>query len=361
MFCKHCGKSISGTTCDACGGKTILRAHSNAMPRFTPVAAPVAGGASGASSEAAYRKGLSEGFENGHKSGLSEGTQAANVIWHKRLILIAAAALCLCIVVGAVLFNVGHGKGYDAGRSAGYTKGYTDGLIEGKGLGATSKPTTRPIATPNDLSTPTPAAAPTATPAPAAIPTPAPVIPFPEDVGILKHGSNNDNVTLLQEYLKELAYYDTVDGNFGRGTKKAVQSFQRDHGLDADGAAGPMTLEALLIAVEAKREADYNALVQEPQLPELPLPEDPALLTGMLKGEETGITPDQDSEDDAAATTAAPDANDTQDSSVPPETPAPSDADNAEPNGTPEGDPLPDESNPPQDDAPIQQDSEAII
>ena len=122
-----------------------------------------------------------------------------------------------------------------------------------------------------------------------------------------------------------------------------------------------MTLEALLIAVEAKREADYNALVQEPQLPELPLPEDPALLTGMPKGEETGITPDQDSEDDAAATTAAPVADNTQDSSVPPETPAPSDADNAEPNGTPEGDPLPDESNPPQDDAPIQQDSEAII
>lgn len=359
MFCKHCGKSISGTTCDACGGKTLLRAHSNAMPRFTPVAAPVAGGASGASSEAAYRKGLAEGFENGHKSGLNEGTQAANAAWHKRLILIAAVALCLCIVVGAILYNVGHDKGYDAGQSAGYTKGHTTGLIEGKGLGATSKPTTRPIATPNDL--PTPTAASTATPVPSAIPTPAPVTPFPEDVGTLKTGSRNSNVALLQEYLQELGYnIESVDGIFGRMTLEAVTAFQSDTGITIDGKAGSQTLAALVAAVAQKREADYNALVQEPQLPELPLPEDPALLTGMPKGEEALATPGQDIEDDAAATTA-PDAADVQDSAVPPVSPDTSDDDNTEPDTLPEGDALPDESDPPQDDAPIQQDSNATI
>jgi peptidoglycan hydrolase-like protein with peptidoglycan-binding domain len=36
-----------------------------------------------------------------------------------------------------------------------------------------------------------------------------------------------------------------IDGVFGPQTKAAVQQLQRDHGLDADGIAGPLTMQAI--------------------------------------------------------------------------------------------------------------------
>ena len=50
----------------------------------------------------------------------------------------------------------------------------------------------------------------------------------------------------LQTRLRELGYYaGEVDGQFGGGTRGAVEAFQRQHGLDADGIAGEKTLRAL--------------------------------------------------------------------------------------------------------------------
>ena len=46
--------------------------------------------------------------------------------------------------------------------------------------------------------------------------------------------------------LAELGYLNgAADGNFGTGTQTAVKNFQKDNGLDSDGIAGRMTLEAL--------------------------------------------------------------------------------------------------------------------
>ncbi len=80
--------------------------------------------------------------------------------------------------------------------------------------------------------------APTATPAP----TPAPEI----DATVLKVGSKGDEVSRLQARLQELGYYaGKVDGDYGSGTRQAVIVFQKQHGLAADGAAGPKTLAVL--------------------------------------------------------------------------------------------------------------------
>ena len=57
--------------------------------------------------------------------------------------------------------------------------------------------------------------------------------------GLSKIGSRSDEVTAVQQALKEKGYYDyTVDGIFGTRTQSAVKSFQRDNGLQPDGIAG---------------------------------------------------------------------------------------------------------------------------
>lgn len=63
---------------------------------------------------------------------------------------------------------------------------------------------------------------------------------------VLSNGSSGEMVVQLQKRLQELGFYSgSVDGQFGSGTKKAVQLFQKQHGLDADGAAGQKTLSVL--------------------------------------------------------------------------------------------------------------------
>ena len=80
------------------------------------------------------------------------------------------------------------------------------------------------------------------TPPPTAVPTPAPS-PTP---GLLNSGSQGGEVRRLQVRLQDLGYYrGSIDGDYGTGTKTAVQTFQKINGLDADGIAGQKTLTAL--------------------------------------------------------------------------------------------------------------------
>ncbi|MDO4741630.1 MAG: peptidoglycan-binding domain-containing protein [Eubacteriales bacterium] len=97
-------------------------------------------------------------------------------------------------------------------------------------FGATPVPTARPVITP--------------TPYIEITPTPAPT-PEPK-YDPLRKGDEGPEVVTLQQALAELGYLNgAADGNFGTGTQTAVKNFQKDNGLDADGIAGRMTLEAL--------------------------------------------------------------------------------------------------------------------
>ena len=60
--------------------------------------------------------------------------------------------------------------------------------------------------------------------------------------GILTVGAKGDDVSRLQQRLKDLGYLSgKVDGQFGGGTKRAVIAFQRRNGLTTDGVAGQET------------------------------------------------------------------------------------------------------------------------
>ena len=65
---------------------------------------------------------------------------------------------------------------------------------------------------------------------------------------ILKNGCEGADVKELQLDLIKLGYDCGkwgADGEYGDATEKAVKSFQRDHGLDVDGEAGPLTLAVM--------------------------------------------------------------------------------------------------------------------
>ena len=62
----------------------------------------------------------------------------------------------------------------------------------------------------------------------------------------LRRGDRGREVVSMQEALIKLGYLKGAsDGNFGTGTKTAVENFQKENGLDVDGIAGAKTLEKL--------------------------------------------------------------------------------------------------------------------
>ena len=64
--------------------------------------------------------------------------------------------------------------------------------------------------------------------------------------GSYSEGDTGSMVKWIQTALKELDYYNgELTGHYGSKTKEAVRQFQRDHGLSADGVAGPKTIAKL--------------------------------------------------------------------------------------------------------------------
>jgi lipoprotein-anchoring transpeptidase ErfK/SrfK len=103
---------------------------------------------------------------------------------------------------------------------------------------------------------PEPAPEPEPEPAPVPAPEPAPVVePAPEapaaPVGAtMGPGDSGEAVLALQQRLLDLGFWLPVaDGQYGSGTSQAVLAFQKAHGLDRDGIAGPATQAALQTGV----------------------------------------------------------------------------------------------------------------
>lgn len=113
-------------------------------------------------------------------------------------------------------------------------------------------------------------------------PTPVPTIditPNPE-YRIIETGDRGERVTELQTKLAEYGYYTgEIDGRFGNQTRHAVQAFQTNHGLTADGVAGKVTLTVLYESNEVR--------MAPPPPTEVPTPTPSALQIAITPAGET--------------------------------------------------------------------------
>ena len=81
----------------------------------------------------------------------------------------------------------------------------------------------------------------------------------------LEYGSQGDRVKLLQQALSDLGFFlGTVDGRFGTATQKAVVDFQQANALDADGKAGPKTLQKIEQLLDGDTDAPTPAPTAAP-------------------------------------------------------------------------------------------------
>ena len=83
----------------------------------------------------------------------------------------------------------------------------------------------------------------------------------------LKRGMGNKRVMAFQEGLIYLGFLEagSADGKFGQKTKKAVQEFQLEMGLNGDGVAGPKTIRAINKAVkQAPAGGEVQPATEEP-------------------------------------------------------------------------------------------------
>lgn len=102
---------------------------------------------------------------------------------------------------------------------------------------------------------PPPAPKPAPKSAPKSAPKPAPkAAPARTASGVMELGVSGSDVAVLQRELTSLGFntYGT-DGVFGPNTQRAVEAFERSHGLTVDGIAGPGVLSAVRQALSTDR------------------------------------------------------------------------------------------------------------
>jgi hypothetical protein len=66
------------------------------------------------------------------------------------------------------------------------------------------------------------------------------------ELPVLRNGMKGEPVRVLQELLNVYGYILTVDGSFGAKTQNAVECYQEDADLEADGVCGKATWSKLL-------------------------------------------------------------------------------------------------------------------
>ena len=68
---------------------------------------------------------------------------------------------------------------------------------------------------------------------------------------VIKKGMHGEGVVIVQQILRDYGYYTgEIDGKCGPGTVRALQNFQRDYGLVADGVCGRQTYAVMEEAYE---------------------------------------------------------------------------------------------------------------
>ena len=223
MFCPHCHNKIpaGSNICPLCYANLAgLKPQSVQTPRD-----------SGAKDDREYRSSAQKSGKRKSQA-YTKGSRGAKKSADRTPMIIAFGLIMILVVIIAMIVRSMFGAGEP------FTPVTTTPAVQAQAtpqgnfivFGATATPTQIPNVT--------------ATPAIEITPTPAPTAEM--SYNTLRKGDQGPEVVTLQQALTELGYLNgAADGNFGTGTQTAVKKFQTDNGLDSDGIAGRMTLEAL--------------------------------------------------------------------------------------------------------------------
>ena len=80
---------------------------------------------------------------------------------------------------------------------------------------------------------------------------------------VVKSGASEHPIKTLQYLLQARGHSIVVDGVFGPNTGAAVEAFQANHGLTADGIVAPITWTTLVVQVKKGSQDDAVRGVQE--------------------------------------------------------------------------------------------------
>ncbi len=97
-------------------------------------------------------------------------------------------------------------------------------------------------------------------------------------------GSKGDNVTTVQNRLKQLNYLKKVTGYYGSDTVNAVKAFQKRNGLSQDGKVGNRTLSVLISNKAKKAATPSSGNNTNPSTPNTPSDNDPGDTDGNSSG-----------------------------------------------------------------------------
>lgn len=247
MFCPHCNSNIpdGSNICPLCYGNIAGVRTQSAQEQVHPDAdhpqpAPKPKKKTGGGKKTAYSKG-------------SRGTKKRQDVTP---MIIALGLILILVIIIALIVRSMFGAGDPSGpqnTTQVTVKQTPDSNLIVFGATATPQPYAPVTPTPRIEVTPTP--------------TPQPQISY----STLRKGDEGPDVVTMQLALTELGYLSgAADGNFGTGTQNAVKKFQQDNGLDADGIAGKMTLEALYAKSSVTPMPDSTPQVRPGDILDLP-------------------------------------------------------------------------------------------
>ena len=220
MFCPHCHNKIpdGSNICPLCYANLAgVRPQASKEASTAPSGA---GETSGAQTKPRVKK-------NAYAKGSRGSKRSAD----RTPMIIAFGLIVILIVIIAMIIRSMFSAG-EPGQQVATAEPQAEVTPGGNFLvfGATEAPEEQPVITP--------------TPAIEITPSPSPT---PEQsYKTLRKGDQGREVVTLQQALADLGFLNgAADGNFGTGTETAVKNFQTANGLDSDGIAGRMTLEAL--------------------------------------------------------------------------------------------------------------------
>lgn len=223
MFCPHCHNKIpdGSNICPLCYANLAGVKPAREEPQGAEDARDGAARPAEAASPRAKKK----------KTAYAKGSRGSRRKADRTPMLIAFGLIVILIVIIVMIVR----SMFTAGGAPGITP--------------TAEPAAQPTISGNFMvfgATPEPQAPVEITVEPPIEVTPTPG-PTPElTYTTLRKGSQGREVVTLQQALAELGFLNgATDGNFGTGTETAVKNFQSANGLEADGIAGKMTLEAL--------------------------------------------------------------------------------------------------------------------